>query len=73
MKPDEPAFPAIVNMLNEPGITKREYFAALALQGLCVCAIPGAHNSPNRLVQEHPTTAVMLADALIKALNETSK
>lgn len=26
------------------GLTKREYFAAMAMQGLCVQAIAGSHN-----------------------------
>lgn len=52
-------------------ITRREYFAAMAMQG-SVCA--NDHHNPEWHSQEtaekHAKGAVMLADALIKALEE---
>jgi len=52
-------------------LTKREYFAAMALQGLCVQAIAGSHNSDTESFNiEKADHAVNLADALINALNK---
>ena len=47
------------------GLTKREYFAAVALQGIIVAC---DNNTSNVMVAE---AAVDLADRLIKALNES--
>jgi len=51
------------------GLTKREYFAGQALQGLTVQAIPGGHNSNsphnNSYIARH---AVAMADALLEEL-----
>ena len=50
------------------GLTKREYFAAMALQGLLADAETAKQfeTSPIGI----PQTAVMAADALIEALNK---
>lgn len=58
------AFAAIGDTISQDGLTKREYFAAIALQGLL-------SNTNNRRNPIHAKEAVRLADALIKALNET--
>jgi len=51
------------------GLTKREYFAGQALQGLTVQAIPGGYNSNsphnNSYIARH---AVAMADALLEEL-----
>ena len=47
------------------GLTKREYFAAMALQGICA---DQTYLRPNE-AQEIATRAVELSDALITALN----
>lgn len=56
------------------GLTKREYFAGLAMQG-SICA--NDHSHPNWMTKEnaaeHAKSAVMLADALIEELNKGSK
>lgn len=49
-----------------PGLTKREYFAALALQGLL--ANPTLSNNT---AFDDAKTAVEIADALIARLNES--
>lgn len=49
---------------GESGLTKREYFAACALQGFIAC--PNV-SGPDKEVAE---AAVRFADALIAALNE---
>lgn len=66
----DPAFPTddyfdekITNTL--PGLTKREYFAALAMQGLL--ANPAFSNT----TFDDTKTAVEIADALIARLNES--
>lgn len=69
---DSPAFPYSLdeaiqedNYLNESGLSKREYFAAMALQGLLASFKPLPLN-----VEE---LAVLAADQLIEALNKNEK
>ena len=52
---------------NTAGLTKREYFAALALQGLAAGCGPGGPNGTDDT--EIPWQALSLADGLIAALN----
>lgn len=54
------------NTLMYGGLTKREYLAAMAMQGLCACAIAGNHKHFKNLAEE----AVLYADALIAELNK---
>jgi hypothetical protein len=73
-----PAFPQIEtgtnyggdfngNIYSEGGLTKREYFAAMAMQGY-------AQNVHSQIDLEiYPRKAVQIADALIAALNEEVK
>lgn len=61
--PHSPIFPAMPDE-TVPGLTKREYFAAMAMQGLL--ADPEARNQGSSSVA---SSAVMHADELIKALN----
>lgn len=52
--------------LMESGLTKREYFAAMAMQGLLAFG-----NSESYVREETlPSAAVKFADALIKELNK---
>ena len=61
MNYDNSAFPRKPGILH-PGLTKREYFAAMALQGLLA--------DPTTIISKTVTEdAVKLADHLIKALN----
>lgn len=48
------------------GLTKREQFAAMAMQGLCASGVPGTHNQPKNLSVE----AVQHADALLAELDK---
>jgi hypothetical protein len=50
---------------SEDGLTKREYFAAMAMQGLCANQHPLTSHD-NREIANY---AVCQADALIEALN----
>jgi hypothetical protein len=53
-----------------PGLTKREYFAALAMQGwLAMCG--GGNNEELPSPQFVADRSVELADALIESLNKT--
>lgn len=65
----ESAFPEVqpIPQFNDHtyGLTKREYFAALSLQGLCSSPYFGQHSE-----EYHANTAVYLADSLIEALNK---
>jgi hypothetical protein len=72
-KANEPAFskPAFYHPdgaidLPNNGLTKREYFAAMALQG--VLANKSAHE---RTIEMITKSSVRLADALIEELNKT--
>ena len=56
---------------NFNGLTKREYFAAMAMQGLMTTLIP-SEQAPNlENVSYMANLSAAAADALINALNET--
>lgn len=62
--PNDPAFPnGPIRMANMEGLTKREYFAAIAINGVC-----NRHGSimPQVIAKE----TVAIADALIAELNK---
>lgn len=67
-KPNEP-INSIPDLNNHPstwiGLTKREYFAAMAMQGIVANVCTDINH------QENAKEAVIHADALIKALNES--
>jgi hypothetical protein len=65
-KPSDSIHP-LQQQMGNIGLTKREYFAALAIQGLCA--------NPHHMVicanaKEMAKFAVQQADALIEALNK---
>lgn len=66
---EEPAYPIVETTGREsitPGLTKREYFAGLAMQGLC--STIGARNIQfNQLI---PVEAVRYADMLLTELEK---
>jgi hypothetical protein len=64
-EPNHAAF-AYFNEMNswKTGLTKREYFAAMVMQGVVTPGIP------KELYSRFAKDAVQLADALIKELNE---
>jgi len=72
-EPTSQAFPvaATTEDVGHFGMTKREYFAALALQGLLSnpedC---DAEENPEDLAPSYARSSVIYADALIAALNE---
>jgi hypothetical protein len=64
---EQPAFPFVAsdsNVNNQGGLTKREYFAAMAIQGLL--ANPNIGNDANRVVVD----SIELADILLEQLEE---
>jgi hypothetical protein len=63
-----PAFPFVIDSgAIEPGLTKRELFAAMAMQGMCAAEdYEGSRWDPVPLAK----VAVMRADALLSALKE---
>lgn len=64
-KPDDGAFPPAHDPKSHPfGLTKREYFAALAMQGLL------ADENNLSTIQSAAAYAVKFADALIAELNK---
>lgn len=65
---DKSAFPLprpVDEIMPNTGLTKREYFAAMAMQGLCANSIPGEYHRPKELACE----ALEFADELIKQLD----
>jgi hypothetical protein len=64
-KANEPAYPNI-QLPSLKGLTKREYFAAMALQGI-IANKDGLDIKIERIVE----SAVDTADALIEELNKT--
>lgn len=74
--PDNPAFarpsfgyPADKGNFSSEGLTTREYFAAMAMQGLCAVNDKGSFNDED-LFNEAAKMSVKYADALISALNK---
>jgi hypothetical protein len=66
-QPSVNAFPRMFgNDAPQDGLTKREYFAAVALQGLLACP-----NNVN-MAQDIAKGAVIVADQLIIELNKTN-
>jgi hypothetical protein len=72
-KPLETAFPTGAE--GDPGLTKREYFASIAMQGVLASAtwepdgrftVNGANSDIQYIAQE----SVKMADALIEELNK---
>lgn len=65
--PNVNAFPRMFgNDAPKDGLTKREYFAAVALQGLLACP-----NNVN-MAQDIAKGAIIMADQLIIELNKTN-
>lgn len=48
------------------GMTLRQYYVGLAMQGLCANSIPGPEQQPARIVRD----AIAITDLLIEALNK---
>ena len=73
MSASDPAFPACneANTNNTMGITKREYFAAKAMQGMLANSSMYYVLPPNT-VKLLAIDAVLVADALIKELQVQS-
>ena len=58
---------------NFKGLSKREYFAAMAMQGLCANEVwaKSINNHWSSFIDRLSLSSSQIADALIKALNET--
>ena len=67
--PNNSAFPADAHTQSEGGLTKREYFAAMAMHGI-LSNSPDWTDSDNCLNWVSESSA-KYADALIEALNKT--
>ena len=63
------AFTGIVNEACQPGLTKREYFASLAMQGI-LSGLPRPLEAHRKTVSEK---AIQLADELLKQLENNGK
>ena len=81
--PNDPAFPQTIPVMDTssgsvaykigeqfiPGLTKREYFAGLAMQGAITLKLP-AKDAELMMPESVAKACVFLADALIKELNK---
>lgn len=72
---NKPAFPIhpdwrSINDKSDLGITKREYFAAIAMQGLIAS---GYYNNNQEGIRGNVSKSLEYADELIKQLNEPAK
>jgi hypothetical protein len=63
---DRAAFPLVTGSQYNPGLTKREYFAGLAMQSLCKIAEKFG-DDPDIIAE----LSVDYADALLKELNKS--
>jgi hypothetical protein len=70
MKPNEAAFP-LKNELLGSGLTKREYFATMAMQG--ILASDGRNGMLNFDAENISNWSVIQADSLIQELNKELK
>lgn len=61
----KPAFAAVCEGYGQDGLTKREYFAAMAMQGLC--AFVGT-NMDNMGMANLATESIQIADELLRQL-----
>ena len=61
--PNQGAFASMSQFNKQTGLTKREYFAAMAMQGLLA-------NTKNSFYERVANDALDAADALINALNK---
>lgn len=61
---DMPATPCTIEDIAHSGLTKREHFAGLALQGLVSADYESRH------IGRYAKAAVNLADALLKELDQ---
>lgn len=67
---NDPAFPILNGAPSYPGLTKREYFAAMAMQGFIHCNLHADNSdlSIKTLNEMLAQTSVIAADALIAEL-----
>lgn len=63
------AFTGIVNEAHQPGLTKREYFTGLAMQGWIACQHEGFTGEPDTIAER----SVKCADAVLAELEKTEK
>jgi hypothetical protein len=63
---NDQAFPKHPYSYSDSGLTKREYFAAMAMQGICANSSLAERSSYNSFAE----WSVQQADALIEALNK---
>lgn len=66
---DDYAFPTEEAESYYHGLTKREYFAAMAMQGL-IASTPPVSDISEEMYHGIPIMAVFTADKLIEALNK---
>lgn len=73
MKPNPAAFPYVLPYEQnpphfQPGLTKREYFAAMAMSGFL--SVPTTMTDVTEYIRSAAKASVIMADALINELNK---
>jgi hypothetical protein len=70
-EPNSGAFACTDNQdFLQRGLTKREYFAAMALQGMLSNSKGDLYKSKEQFLSDHAISSIELADELIKELNK---
>ena len=67
---DKPINPVLTQNPSFIGLTKREYFAVLALQGLLALTDKGTYGSFDEAIERICEVSVKFADELLKQLEE---
>lgn len=77
---NQPAFPivnGVTGVITEEGLTKREYFSAMAMQGMlsnpALYEIASTRLNPNDMANFYAECAAEQADALLTHLSNQSK
>ena len=65
---DKPINPVLTQNPSFIGLTKREYFAVLALQGLLALPDKGTYNSFDEAIERICELSIKFADELLKQL-----
>ena len=69
---NSPAFPVITDGHGDPGLTKREYFAAMAMQGILAKGFGFKDDGPGRvliMLEQVSSASVKMADFLVAELS----
>ena len=64
----QPAYPTVHTNAHLNGLTKREHFAAMAMQGMLACGASSYRDGTKGFAHSVTVKSIEYADALLKAL-----